>query len=142
MSLNNKSKLFEAAKVVCRELRKNSTKAERIFWEVIRNKKFYRKKFYRQYPILHDITGKETFFVADFFCFDEKLIIELDGKYHRYRLQEDKERTKILDRLGLRVIRFSNEEITNNLEEVLLKLKKTLVSEMEDFNGLVKMVVG
>jgi len=142
MSLNNKSKLFEAAKVVCRELRKNSTKAERIFWEVIRNKKFYRKKFYRQYPIFHDITGKETFFVADFFCFDEKLIIELDGKYHRYRLQEDKERTKILDRLGLRVIRFSNEEITNNLEEVLLKLKKALVSEMEDFNGLVKMVVG
>ena len=142
MSLNNKFKLFEAAKVVCRELRKNSTKAERIFWEVIRNKKFYRKKFYRQYPIFHDITGKETFFVADFFCFDEKLIIELDGKYHRYRLQEDKERTKILDRLGLRVIRFSNEEITNNLEEVLLKLKKTLVSEMEDFNGLVKMVVG
>ena len=141
MSLNNKFKLFEAAKVVCRELRKNSTKAERIFWEVIRNKKFYRKKFYRQYPIFHDITGKETFFVADFFCFDEKLIIELDGKYHRYRLQEDKERTKILDRLGLRVIRFSNEEITNNLEEVLLKLKKTLVSEMEDFNGLVKMVV-
>ena len=91
MSLNNKSKLFEAAKVVCRELRKNSTKAERIFWEVIRNKKFYRKKFYRQYPIFHDITGKETFFVADFFCFDEKLIIELDGKYHQYRLQEDKE---------------------------------------------------
>ena len=142
MSLNNKTKLFEVAKVVCRELRKNSTKAERIFWEVIRNKKFYRKKFYRQYPIFHDITGKETFFVADFFCFDEKLIIELDGKYHRYRLQEDKERTKILDRLGLRVIRFSNEEITNNLEEVLLKLKKTIVSEMEDFNGLVKMVVG
>jgi len=142
MSLNNKTKLFEVAKVVCRELRKNSTKAERKFWEVIRNKKFYRKKFYRQYPIFHDITGKETFFVADFFCFDEKLIIELDGKYHRYRLQEDKERTKILDRLGLRVIRFSNEEITNNLEEVLLKLKKILVSEMEDFNGLVKMVVG
>ena len=142
MSLNNKTKLFEVAKVVCRELRKNSTKAERIFWEVIRNKKFYRKKFYRQYPIFHDITGKETFFVTDFFCFDEKLIIELDGKYHRYRLQEDKERTKILDRLGLRVIRFSNEEITNNLEEVLLKLKKTIVSEMEDFNGLVKMVVG
>ena len=142
MSLNRDNNLVEIAKLVCRELRKNSTKAERIFWEVIRNKKFYRKKFYRQYPILHDITGKETFFVVDFFCFDEKLIIELDGKYHQYRLQEDAERTKILDRLGLAVIRFSNEEITNNLEEVLLKLKKIFVSEMEDFNGLVKMVVG
>ena len=73
MSLNNKSKLFEAAKVVCRELRKNSTKAERIFWEVIRNKKFYRKKFYRQYPILHYITGKITFFVADFFALMKNL---------------------------------------------------------------------
>src|SRR3990172_9803598 len=142
MSLSRDNNLVEIAKLVCRELRKNSTKAERKFWDKVRNKQFLGKKFYRQYPIFHDITGKETFFVADFFCFDEKLIIELDGKYHRYRLQEDKERTKILDRLGLRVIRFSNEEITNNLEEVLLKLKKTLVSEMEDFNGLVKMVVG
>ena len=142
MSLNNKNKLVKIAKVVCRELRKDSTKPERIFWEELRNKKFFGKKFYRQYPIFHDITGKETFFVADFFCFDEKLIIELDGKYHQYRLQEDTERTTILDHLGLRVIRFSNEEITNNLEEVLLKLKKNFVFEMESFNAVAKMVEG
>lgn len=123
MSLNNKTKLVEIAKVVCRELRKNSTKAERIFWEKVRNKQFYGKKFYRQYPFFHDITGKETFFVADFYCYEEKLIIELDGKYHQYRLKEDKERTEILNYLGLKVVRFSNDEIISDLRRVLNKIK-------------------
>lgn len=122
MSLNNKKKLVEVAKVVCRDLRKNSTKAERIFWEQVRNRRFCGKKFYRQYPIFHDITGKETFLIADFFCFEEKLIVELDGKYHQYRLKEDEERTKILNHLGLSVIRFTNGEIINDLENVLLSL--------------------
>ncbi len=126
MSLNNKAKLVEIAKVVCRELRKKSTKAERIFWEKVRNKQFQGKKFYRQYPICYDLTGKETFFVADFFCYTDKLIIELDGKYHKYRLKEDEERTMILNYLGLKVIRFTNDEIINDIENVLLKLKKHL----------------
>ncbi len=123
MSLNNKTKLVEIAKVVCRELRKNSTKAERIFLEKVRNKQFYGKKFYRQYPFFHDITGKETFFVADFYCYEEKLIIELDGKYHQYRLKEDKERAEILNYLGLKIVRFSNDEIISDLRRVLNKIK-------------------
>jgi very-short-patch-repair endonuclease len=82
MSLNNKSELRVVAKVVCRELRKYSTEAERVFWDKVRNKQFLGKKFYRQYPIFHDLIGKETFFVADFFCYTDKLIVELDGKYH------------------------------------------------------------
>ncbi|HSW55947.1 MAG TPA: DUF559 domain-containing protein [Ignavibacteriaceae bacterium] len=116
-------------------MRKNSTKAERIFWEKVRNKKFLGKKFYRQHPIFHDITGKETFFVADFYCFTDKIIIELEGKYHKYRLKKDVERTKILNYLGLRVIRFSNDEIINNLEEVLLEIKNIL---QEKNDGQVK----
>ena len=123
MSLNNKTKLVEIAKVICRELRNNSTKAEKKFWDMVRNKKLNGKKFYRQYPFFHDITGKETFFIADFFCYEEKLIIELDGKYHKYRLKEDKERTKILNHLGLRLIRFSNDDIMNDLNGVIIKVK-------------------
>ena len=126
MSLNYKAKLAEIAKIVCRELRKNSTKAERLFWEKVRNKKFFGKKFYRQHPVFHDLNGKETFFVADFYCFSDKLIIEIDGKYHEYRLKEDAERTHILNYLGIRVIRFSNDEIINDLEGTLLKLKNIL----------------
>jgi len=124
LSLNNKNKLVKIAKVLCRDLRKNSTEAEKRLWEVVRNKKFYAKKFYRQYPFFHDITGKETFFIAYYYCYEEKLIIELDGKYHQYRLKQDKERTKILNCLGLKVIRFGNEEILNNLDEELNKMKK------------------
>ena len=123
MSLNNKTKLVEIAKVICRELRNNSTKAEKKFWDMVRNKKLNCKKFYRQYPFFHDITGKETFFIADFFCYEEKLIIELDGKYHKYRLKEDKERIKILNHLGLRLIRFSNDDIMNDLNGVIIKVK-------------------
>ena len=126
MSLNNKSKIVEIAKIICRDLRKNSTKAERILWGELRSKKLYSKKFYRQYPIFHDVTGKETFFVADLFCHTDKLIIELDGRYHQYRLKEDKDRTTILNNLGLKVIRFTNDEILNNLEGVLNTLQKVL----------------
>ena len=126
MSLNSKQKLTETAKLICRDLRKNSTHAERMFWEMVRNKKFLGKKFYRQYPIFYDLSGKETFFIADFFCFEEKLVVELDGKYHRYRLKEDEERTKILNHLGLKVIRFSNEDIMKNINKVANALEEKL----------------
>lgn len=59
MSLNRKKELIEIARVICRDLRKNSTMAENIFWEVVRNKKLNGKKFYRQHPLFYDITGKE-----------------------------------------------------------------------------------
>ncbi len=126
MSLNRNNKLIEVAKVVCRELRRNETEAEKVLWEAIRNNNLFGTKFYRQHPIFHDITGKETFFVADFYCFTKKLIIELDGKYHKYRLIEDKHRTDILNSLGLNVIRFSNDEVINNLGRVINKIKKSL----------------
>lgn len=127
MSLNSKAKLVQIAKEVCRELRKNSTETERLLWEKVRNKRLLGRKFYRQYPIFHDMTGKETFFVADFYCFTDKLIIELDGEYHKYRLKKDAERTNILNHLGLDVLRFSNDEIINNLEEVMSEIKQHIV---------------
>jgi len=126
MSLNARRKLVEVAKVVCRELRRNETEAEKILWKAIRNRNLDGMKFYRQQPILHDVKGRETFFVADFYCFTDKLIIELDGRCHQYRLEEDKHRTEILNLLGLRVIRFSNDEVINNLGFVLNEIKKSL----------------
>jgi len=126
MSLNSKQKLTETVKRICRDLRKNPTHAEQIFWEMVRNKKFLGKKFYRQYPIFHDVSGKEAFFIADFFCFEKKLIVELDGKYHLYRLKVDDERTKILNHLGLKVIRFSNDEVINDMKKVAKVLEEKL----------------
>ena len=119
MSLNSKKQLREIAKIVCRDLRKNQTKAESIFWNIVRNRKFQNLKFLRQHPIFHDITGKESFFIADFFCFEKNLVIELDGPIHKYSLKEDESRTEILNYLGLRVIRFSNEQIEKDVQGVL-----------------------
>ncbi len=124
MSLNKKVELAVIAKSICRELRNNPTKAERILWEALRRKKICGKKFLRQYPFLHDITGSERFFVGDFYCHEEKLIIELDGKYHKYILKEDEDRTKILNYLGKRVVRFNNAEVINNIDYVLSEIKK------------------
>lgn len=123
MSLNIKYKLIEISKVISRDLRKNSTEAEKILWEALRRKNLDGKKFYRQYVIFHDITGRETFFVSDFYCHSDKLIIELDGKYHEYQLPQDAERTKILNYLGLKVIRFKNDDVINDLDTVLKKIK-------------------
>ncbi|MDF1613256.1 MAG: endonuclease domain-containing protein [Stygiobacter sp.] len=112
------------AKTFCRQLRKNSTQAENIFWERVRSRKFLKKKFYRQYPIFYDLFGLESFFIADFYCHEEKIIIELDGEIHKYKLKDDEKRTEILNQLGLKVIRFRNEEITKDLSDVLEKLKQ------------------
>ncbi len=106
MSINRKKELANIAKIVCRDLRKKQTNAEKIFWEAVRDRKFLNLKFLRQHPFFHDITGRESFFVADFFIFEKKLIIELDGTIHKYRLKQDEERTKILNYLGLNVVRF------------------------------------
>lgn len=123
MSINKRKELTEIAKIVCRDLRRNSTYAEELLWEAIRNRKLDDKKFLKQHPLFYDLTGKESFFISDFYCHEEKLIIELDGVYHKYRLKEDKERTEILKFLGMKVIRFKNEEVINDLEGVIAKIR-------------------
>ena len=126
MSLNRKKELREIAKTRCRELRKNSTNAEMIFWNKVRNRKFIGKKFYRQYPVFYDINGKESFYIADFYCHESRLIVELDGSIHDFRKTEDEIRSEVINNLGIRVIRFSNNEIELNINNVLNKLSELL----------------
>ncbi len=126
MSLINDPRLKQIAKQRCRELRKNQTTAEKIFWEAVRDRKFLGLKFYRQHPLFFDYTGKETFYIADFFCFEKKCVVEIDGKIHDYLIERDKLRTVIINMLGIEVVRFRNEEIENNLDYVLERLKRQL----------------
>ncbi len=128
MSLNKERELIGIAKSICRDLRKRQTNAEQIFWEAVRNRKLLNLKFVRQFPFFHDITGKETFFVADFFCFEKSLIIELDGVIHNYKLKEDEQRTKTLKALVLNVIRFKNDEVENKFKGVKESLRMYLSS--------------
>jgi very-short-patch-repair endonuclease len=135
MSLHKKPKLAPVAIRLCRDLRKKSTPAERIFWEAVRNRKIMNKKFNRQFPIYFDLLGKETFYIADFFCFEEKLVIEIDGGYHERQKDYDSLRTEIINSLGIKVIRFKNDEIENNLIFVLQKLKTKLNSPSLEREG-------
>jgi len=126
LSLTRDPRLVEVAKKICRELRKNQTVAEKIFREAVRNRKFRGLKFYRQYPLFFDYIGKETFYVADFYCFEKRFIVEIDGIIHNYQKERDTYRTFIIQMLGIDVIRFKNEEIEKNIQQVLKKLENWL----------------
>ena len=126
MSLSRDPGLVLVAKTLCRELRRKSTKAEDILWQKVRNHKLLGKKFYRQYPLFFDLYGKETFYIADFFCFEDKLVIEIDGGYHEQQKLKDALRTDVINLLGLNVIRFTNEEVEKNIKHVLDEISKCL----------------
>jgi very-short-patch-repair endonuclease len=98
-------------------LRKNMTGAELVLWEVLKDKKLCGRKFRRQHSI--------GFYIVDFYCSSEKLIIELDGQQHYTRegIEKDIERDKYLTLLDKKVLRFENKEVLNNLTEVLKKIK-------------------
>ena len=116
--------LLQAAKDLSRELRKSQTKAEKLFWENVRKKRLRGLKFYRQIPIFYEMDNSESFIVADFFCFEKKTIIEIDGKIHHYRKKKDNQRTQILNSLGIKVLRFYNEDVENDLDQVLTEILK------------------
>jgi len=112
-----KNGITEAA----RTLRNNPTEAEDILWRHIRNKQLG-KKFLRQKPIIFALNNQKRFIVADFFCKEAKVIIELDGYIHDARKEYDDSRDKIVKLYGYRVIRFTNDEVYENIDEVITKI--------------------
>jgi very-short-patch-repair endonuclease len=63
--------------------------------------------------------GRRTFFIADFYCYERRLVIEVDGKNHDYQKDYDELRTQVIDSLGISVVRVRNEDIENNIDQVL-----------------------
>lgn len=103
-----------------RELRKETTEAEKIFWnKILKNKKFADFKFTRQKPLDN--------FIVDFYCASLGLIIEIDGEIHNSQKSRDKERDNILkQKFGLRIIRYTNKEILEDIEKVIEELVKRI----------------
>jgi very-short-patch-repair endonuclease len=95
------------------ELRKNMTVAEKILWQKLRNRHINDLKFRRQHPV--DI------FILDFYCHEKKLAIEVDGGIHNREEQRewDENRTYELNEFGIQVLRFTNEEVINSVQEVV-----------------------
>ncbi len=110
-----------------RALRQNQTHAEKVFWFKVRKRKIKNKKFLLQHIIQHaEILGNKSFFIADFYCAEKRLIIEIDGKIHDNQQAYDKLREEILLELEYRVLRFKNEEILYEWPKVYNELIKHL----------------
>ena len=107
------SYLFEYAK----RLRETPTKAESLLWNML-NKKQLGSKFRRQHPIYK--------YIADFYCHELKLVIEVDGDYHNEQKEYDKYRSNDLIEFGIKVIRFTNEQVENQISNVILKIKEAI----------------
>jgi len=117
--------LLERAK----EMRKNPTKAEAKLWQELRGKKLG-FKFRQQHPI-HK-------FIPDFVCLEKRLIVEVDGELHQYQVDADVQRQLILEeKKGYHFLRFSNEEVLNNIENVLSQISEKLkvLPSGEDLGG-------
>jgi very-short-patch-repair endonuclease len=97
-----------------RELRKRMTEQEKVLWNQLRGRKQNGMYFRRQHPY--------GIYILDFYCFEENLVIEIDGKVHLSRHDYDIERTEYLESSGLKVLRFKNEDIVNRIEWVLNKI--------------------
>ncbi|WP_304157493.1 vitamin B12 dependent-methionine synthase activation domain-containing protein, partial [Mesonia mobilis] len=111
--------MYKVMKGFAKEMRyKKSTEAERLLWEILRNKQIEGFKFRRQH-----IIGK---YIADFVCLKQKLVIEVDGLIHQLpeNKESDQQRTNWLKKEGFRTIRFTNEEVLSNLDDVTTTIKK------------------
>jgi very-short-patch-repair endonuclease len=108
-----------------REFRKNPTPSEIALWQILRNRKINGEKFRRQHPIKVIYEGRIRYFIADFYCDQKKLVIEVDGKIHENQREYDEYRTFLINQLGIRVIRITNEEL-NDITAVTAKIKSVL----------------
>jgi len=106
-------------KQLARTLRKQQTDAEKLLWSQLRNRQLEGCKFRQQQPI-----GP---YIADFLSLEPKLIIELDGGQHTEQQDEDSKRTRYLQVLGYRVLRFWNHEVLNDLDAVLEAIRIAIV---------------
>ena len=115
---------WRTIKKFARNLRKNQTDAEKRLWEALRKRKLGGYKFLRQHPIVYGQRQDERyFFIADFYCAEINLVVELDGKVHNHQKRYDYNRDLVLKKLGLNVLRIRNEELKD-----MKKIKKTILT--------------
>ena len=109
-------------KILRKQLRNNLTPAEAELWKHLQNRKLEGRKFRRQHSIGN--------YILDFYCPQEKLGIELDGKDHftDNGYEADEERTKYINSLHIKIIRFENREVFEQLEGVLEEIRQNFTT--------------
>ena len=117
MALRAKAHPSELQTGNARRLRRNATDVENTLWYRLRNRQIDGAKFRRQEPILN--------FTADFVCHEKRLIVELDGGQHAESTR-DARRDLMLQQAGFRVLRFWNNDVTENMDGVLERIREAL----------------
>jgi very-short-patch-repair endonuclease len=107
-----------------RNLRNDQTSAETKLWTILRNRQLDGIKFRRQKPIGH--------YIVDFYCSDAKLVIEIDGDTHAGREDYDAKRTKWIESEGYKVIRFTNEDVSSNLDSVVMEILEQCIKRKQE----------
>ncbi|WP_340154530.1 DUF559 domain-containing protein [uncultured Winogradskyella sp.] len=102
-------------KLLARQLRKNSTLPEVLIWQNIKQRA-YGIQFHRQVPMLN--------YIADFYCHEIGLVIEIDGDSHDHSFLYDAKRQAEIEAYGVTFLRFSNDEVKKNMFSVLLVIEE------------------
>jgi very-short-patch-repair endonuclease len=116
MYFKAKPATIETAKL----LRRNMTRSEELLWEKVKGKQIHGIRFRRQHPI--DI------FIADFYCHEARLVIEIDGEIHIDQSEYDNGREAEIEEYNIKIIRFSNDQVINDMDSVIMKIG-TVVKE-------------
>jgi very-short-patch-repair endonuclease len=116
MYFGAKAVTIEKAKL----LRNNMTYHENLLGENLKDKQICGVRFRRQHPIM--------FFIADFYCHEAKLVVEVDGDIHIDKTDYDNGRSAEMEKFGIIVLRVTNAEVETNLEKVIYRIK-TIVNE-------------
>jgi cyclase len=114
MYFGAKAITIETAKM----LRNNMTYHENLLWEKLKGKQIYGVRFRRQHPIM--------FFIADFYCHEAKLVVEVDGDIHNDKTDYDDGRSAEMEKYGIIVLRITNAEVETSLENVIYKIKTSV----------------
>ena len=103
---------------LAKELRRKMTPHEKVLWRCLKTNKIAGLKFRRQHPI--------KFYIADFYCHEARLVIEVDGPIHDIsdRWEHDQQRSGVIEDFGIMVLRFSNDQIRYHLTEVLKRIEE------------------
>jgi len=108
---------FVKIKRHAQELRINMTESEKCLWNELKGRKLSGYKFIRQHPILYKGNLiRFNYFIADFYCYEKKAVIEVDGPVHDSTEEYDHFRDSELKELGINILRIKNEELTNIVE--------------------------
>ena len=120
---------YEALRLFAFELRKTQKIAETKFWNIVRRRQILGQRFLRQYVLEYEFGNKKRFCIADFYCSEAALVIEVDGGIHEKQKEYDAARSEMLNQKGISVLRFTNDDLENEtfvIEHLTATLRRRL----------------